>query len=278
MRKHTAFTLIELLVVIAIIAILAAILFPVFAQAREKARQATCQSNLKQIDTAFQMYAQDYDEVLPPWTGAYNDASRRFDLDVMYNGLINPYIKNGLTVDKKNRDFGKIGDVWACPTAKAGLSSISNSYAYNYWTYGGLDLRLTGKTQRPASYGPYQDASYDTPASMASIARPAETLLIAEGAQLCRPPQYKIAFGADADPYYIGIWAPHQRGRGNVPTTATTNGYIKSMIDGTLTVVAYGDGHVKTTPTRRLYHISYVFDNGDWRGDARDNAGWARDW
>ena len=62
------FTLIELLVVIAIIAILAAILFPVFAKAREKARQASCQSNLKQLGLAVAMYAQDYDEKLP-WGG-----------------------------------------------------------------------------------------------------------------------------------------------------------------------------------------------------------------
>jgi prepilin-type N-terminal cleavage/methylation domain-containing protein/prepilin-type processing-associated H-X9-DG protein len=60
-----AFTLIELLVVIAIIAILAAILFPVFAQAREKARQTSCLSNMKQISYAVHMYAQDYDEMLP---------------------------------------------------------------------------------------------------------------------------------------------------------------------------------------------------------------------
>ena len=65
MRKHRGFTLIELLVVIAIIAILAAILFPVFARAREAARKATCLSNLKQIALAALMYAQDYDEVLP---------------------------------------------------------------------------------------------------------------------------------------------------------------------------------------------------------------------
>jgi len=59
------FTLIELLVVIAIIAILAAILFPVFARAREKARQSSCLSNVKQIGLAWQMYTQDYDEVVP---------------------------------------------------------------------------------------------------------------------------------------------------------------------------------------------------------------------
>src|SRR2546423_15081069 len=65
-QRRGAFTLIELLVVIAIIAILAAILFPVFAQAREKARSATCLSNNKQIGLAVAMYLQDYDSTYPP--------------------------------------------------------------------------------------------------------------------------------------------------------------------------------------------------------------------
>ncbi|MCD6351947.1 MAG: prepilin-type N-terminal cleavage/methylation domain-containing protein, partial [Armatimonadetes bacterium] len=69
------FTLIELLVVIGIIAILAAILFPVFARAREKARQASCLSNLKQLALGFLMYIQDYDERLPRYCWWLNPAS-----------------------------------------------------------------------------------------------------------------------------------------------------------------------------------------------------------
>src|SRR5436305_12633601 len=83
-RRGAAFTLIELLVVIAIIAILAAILFPVFAQARDKARQAACLSNLKQIGSGLAMYVQDYDERMPyccqwgrAWTWLGSDLTGR---------------------------------------------------------------------------------------------------------------------------------------------------------------------------------------------------------
>src|SRR5436190_23066579 len=65
-RRNNGFTLIELLVVIAIIAILAAILFPVFAQAREKGRQTACLNNCKQLGVALMMYSADYDDTLPP--------------------------------------------------------------------------------------------------------------------------------------------------------------------------------------------------------------------
>ena len=94
MRRH-GFTLIELLVVIAIIAILAAILFPVFARAREKARQASCQSNVKQITTAAIMYCQDYDETTPGHGCGWRDYSLpQTNNECCYAQKIQPYVKN----------------------------------------------------------------------------------------------------------------------------------------------------------------------------------------
>ena len=93
-RSHRgAFTLIELLVVIAIIAILAAILFPVFAQAREQARMSACSSNFKQYSNAFMMYIQDYDETLPMWS--VNTPFRPGELGLTtWDLLLQTYIKN----------------------------------------------------------------------------------------------------------------------------------------------------------------------------------------
>ncbi|MGI5816979.1 MAG: DUF1559 domain-containing protein [Armatimonadota bacterium] len=93
--KREGFTLIELLVVIAIIAILAAILFPVFARAREKARQTSCLSNLKQLGTALQMYVQDHDEMTPPHTDDEPDPPPAYNW--RWDGFplrLQPYIKN----------------------------------------------------------------------------------------------------------------------------------------------------------------------------------------
>jgi prepilin-type N-terminal cleavage/methylation domain-containing protein/prepilin-type processing-associated H-X9-DG protein len=87
MRKK-GFTLIELLVVIAIIAILAAILFPVFAQAREKARQTQCASNLRQLGLGAMMYAQDYDQRYVPWWG---DGVQK---GLGWSSILMPYVKN----------------------------------------------------------------------------------------------------------------------------------------------------------------------------------------
>jgi prepilin-type N-terminal cleavage/methylation domain-containing protein/prepilin-type processing-associated H-X9-DG protein len=109
-RRCTGFTLIELLVVIAIIAILAAILFPVFAQAREKARQTTCLSNMKQWSIGTKMYLSDYDDMVVPcylYTVHGSDGTMKTGAPVLqwWPDLLNPYVKN----DK----------VWHCPNWSA---------------------------------------------------------------------------------------------------------------------------------------------------------------
>ncbi len=138
LRRH-AFTLIELLVVIAIIAILAAILFPVFAQARDKARAATCQSNLKQVGNAFLMYVQDYDETYPLSDGGGNAPGTLWTMpplakagnvnarNSVWTAALQPYVKN----------WG----VYACPSCPLdpgatnvvdpGQPRVLVSYAYN---------------------------------------------------------------------------------------------------------------------------------------------------
>src|SRR5262252_6954077 len=91
--RRKGFTLIELLVVIAIIAILAAILFPVFAQAREQARAISCASNIKQLSTAWMMYSQDYDEgVLQLVKGGCTDDGGINN--EIWTGTIQPYVKS----------------------------------------------------------------------------------------------------------------------------------------------------------------------------------------
>jgi prepilin-type N-terminal cleavage/methylation domain-containing protein/prepilin-type processing-associated H-X9-DG protein len=111
--RSRAFTLIELLVVIAIIAILAAILFPVFAQAREKARAITCISNQKQLSLGFMQYVQDYDETYP--MGQYYD--RGTGDQYTWATMIAPYIKNGDTFSTpRGRFYTGGGGVFVCPS------------------------------------------------------------------------------------------------------------------------------------------------------------------
>jgi prepilin-type N-terminal cleavage/methylation domain-containing protein/prepilin-type processing-associated H-X9-DG protein len=127
LRIRQGFTLIELLVVIAIIAILAAILFPVFAMAREKARQSSCLSNTKQMGLGFMMYKQDYDEMFPTayFHRAFNPALGGTRLGYEHwSGLINPYVKNwGIYVCPSDKIKGH------APTC---FQSANNNNGYGY--------------------------------------------------------------------------------------------------------------------------------------------------
>lgn len=174
MRKQNAFTLIELLVVIAIIAILAAILFPVFAQARGKARQTVCLSNEKQIGLGIVMYAQDYDETLPRANYAVplgsNPLGPKLERVHWYQA-VEPYIK-------ANYDPAKAGQklsIWVCPDYD---KTANKNFGYQpTWSYS-YNANL-GQAQAP---GVPPEWLLDSVKTLAFFQYPAQVVLASEGA------------------------------------------------------------------------------------------------
>ncbi|BCM94183.1 hypothetical protein IAD21_06086 [Abditibacteriota bacterium] len=161
--NKSGFTLIELLVVIAIIAILAAILFPVFARARENARKISCLSNLKQIGLGALQYSQDYDEAVLPLRQTYTTTSI-----MSFPVLVQPYIKS-LQVFKCPSNT--ITNTMAGTTdAVLAPSGISVSYIANAGA---------GYPNGPGDARPMRDASAG-PVNLASLVNPATTILITE--------------------------------------------------------------------------------------------------
>lgn len=172
MRRQKGFTLIELLVVIAIIAILAAILFPVFARAREKARQAACSANLKQVGLGILMYASDYDQYFPPnWT----NQCRAPGWDWME--ITQPYVKNwGLFVCPSATFTPNGPDGMYLQSCAVGYGRTSQGRRGGY----GLNCgRVDPAFPDQRDWGPGGNSIW-RPKKDVLIAKPAEVILVTE--------------------------------------------------------------------------------------------------
>lgn len=220
--KQKGFTLIELLVVIAIIAILAAILFPVFAKAREKARQSSCASNLKQLGLAFNSYSQDYDEyipantyTLPSNTTAPHDVKCGNNISWWPNYL-EPYIKNK--------------GIYVCPSGNSAGCPVTTTRSY------ALNVTLVG--------------CCGAGRKMAEVTKPAETVLMTDNGM-----HYLFGAGGRWYGYYVG--APYGDAPAdsvNWPDNWTWVAYRHNDGHNVLWV----DGHVKWMRKRTMTYTSLL--------------------
>jgi len=214
-KLKNGFTLIELLVVIAIIAILAAILFPVFAQAREKARQSTCLSNCKQIGLGIMMYVDDYDETYPP--GYIN-------LVADFQDIIMPYVKNN--------------NIFFCPSCP-----VSGNTLGAYKSTGNFDLSNNynyGTNRSLLIYQMNDPANPQSAIAAASVKAPADVYAVMDMAY--------ISFNG-TDLFLNGAWGAYLPGAGSLGQTWAGGGtapkdYKDSRHNGGVNVT-YADGHAK---------------------------------
>jgi len=244
-----AFTLIELLVVIAIIAILAAILFPVFAQAREKARQATCASNLKQVGTAWTMYLQDYDEKIaaannPIGWGHCATMAGRSQFGGWEGNLLYPYIKNvGVmkcpSVPGQSVNTGDGCDMRAFPDIKYQVES----YAYNYVSMERWDCN---------GNGPGQGAAVGK--NISSLEFPADTMVFWDSTTAWSDCGYMGGCGVWSQ-RDVPVWLA-KKGRpllaGMQTSWVNTDNMARETPHNMSMNVAFADGHVKNADWDRL--------------------------
>lgn len=236
------FTLIELLVVIAIIAILAAILFPVFAQAREKARQTQCLSNAKQLGTAVIMYMGDWDDCFPSVpddaaTAAVTDVSgpwQGFHPNVFRNAAVNNYIKNiGFVAQLK--PYVKNSSMFICPsdsigdkTGQAADDKRWNDYLFRY-SIQARTVPSQGYIDARAAWGvPFG------PVGGSMISKPAGYVMLSE-----------------IRPYHDMQMVPAPNGN-------------KNFAPADKMVVTFCDGHSSLAPIGKLYWKNDAYNTPDW--------------
>jgi prepilin-type N-terminal cleavage/methylation domain-containing protein/prepilin-type processing-associated H-X9-DG protein len=236
--SRRGFTLIELLVVIAIIAILAAILFPVFAKAREAARKASCVSNLKQLGTATMMYNQDYDELFPKLE---DGSSARMTIA----NLLDPYIKTSRrNVNSAGGNLWPEDSVWRCPSGSTYNSGNINSYytvSYNFLYLTDLDASaaFVPNWSTPQGWGIW--GWTQSGRSLAAVGAPAETILMADAGHSDGPRGRRATWS--------GMMTPLAR-QANGPQDWLT--VMEPRHNETANVV-WVDGHVKAMKFEAVY-------------------------
>jgi len=251
-----AFTLIELLVVIAIIAILAAILFPVFAQAKMSAKKSQSVSNTKQISLSVLMYAGDYDDMFVPH--AYRSTGAAFPDDVRYwPVLVQPYVKNW----QLHRDPVQSVNPWNI----WGNSNVSWWYNWMRWQDYGYNATYLN---RDPDCGSWQPMGYGLPISTTTPGSPAETVLLVTAkiagtdagrytSQVVEAPATYLA--PDACTWSNGGWGVGAWGdaAGDYPGNPTgTSGVAINYMKGSN--ASFTDGHVK------YYMPSKLASGTDW--------------
>ncbi len=261
--KRRGFTLIELLVVVAIIAILAAILFPVFAQAREKAKTASCSSNMAQVAKGLQMYQSDYDEHLCPvrvWgTGGVGNDTYPAMRSGVWHHLIQPYVKNE--------------KILACPS----MTVTEAPYPDFAATYG-LNYRMTQFRTTPN----IDDAPtlWFGTISTSQLKRPAETIWFCDTAWVNNPTVRPVH---NEDPtlwqLQLGSWNysgyvrfpqdpnGQMNGGGNYVDIYNSSPWRPAPVHAGGTNVTFADGHVKWYKTQALVNpargsVDCLYDNG----------------